>query len=225
MSKEEYVGGSWRIRWLAIAGSPGDNPGERVCAPPGIRLRRCTATLAGRFLSPIVVVRLVVVGPRASRSSSHRDERWRGVGFDMACYVLRQHLISILFNQLQQLCTPPCIFPCSCSNVMRLRASASGVRLRAPCETLAAGITFQLPPFVACLWLSLVWLGAGASGGGVLDAGWLDLSWFSFFLARPPISAGEKPRVGGTPGGALRGGSDGWRSPVPRSDNAGCDFL
>ena len=31
----------------------------------------------------------------------------------------------------------------------------------------------------------------------------------------------QKPRVGGTLGGVLRDGSDGWRSPVPRGDNTG----
>ena len=31
----------------------------------------------------------------------------------------------------------------------------------------------------------------------------------------------QKPRVGGTLGGELRDGSDGWRSPVPRGDNTG----
>ena len=31
----------------------------------------------------------------------------------------------------------------------------------------------------------------------------------------------QKPRVGGTLGGALRDGSDGWRSPGPWGDNTG----
>ena len=31
----------------------------------------------------------------------------------------------------------------------------------------------------------------------------------------------QEPRVGGTLGGALRDGSDGWRSPVPGGDNTG----
>ena len=31
----------------------------------------------------------------------------------------------------------------------------------------------------------------------------------------------QKPRVGGTLGGVLRDGSDGWRSPVPLGDNTG----
>ena len=35
----------------------------------------------------------------------------------------------------------------------------------------------------------------------------------------------QKPRVGGTLGGSLRDGSDGWRSPVPRGDNTGGEFF
>ena len=35
----------------------------------------------------------------------------------------------------------------------------------------------------------------------------------------------QKPRVGGTLGGVLRDGSDGWRSPVPRGDNTGGEVL
>ena len=35
------------------------------------------------------------------------------------------------------------------------------------------------------------------------------------------VLASEASRVGGTLGGVLRDGSDGWRSPVPRGDNTG----
>ena len=35
----------------------------------------------------------------------------------------------------------------------------------------------------------------------------------------------QEPRVGGTLGGALRDGSDGWRSPVPRGENTVCEFF
>ena len=48
---------------------------------------------------------LVMARPRASRSSSHRDERWEGVGFDMHAWgrlvVLRRQFNSIFFNQSQ----------------------------------------------------------------------------------------------------------------------------
>ena len=36
----------------------------------------CTATLAGQLLSQMVVVWRLMVGPRASHSSSHCDEQW-----------------------------------------------------------------------------------------------------------------------------------------------------
>ena len=48
---------------------------------------------------------LVMARPRASRSSSHCDERWEGVGFDMHAWgrlvVLRRQFNSIFFNQSQ----------------------------------------------------------------------------------------------------------------------------
>ena len=94
---------------------------------------------------------------------------------------------------------------------------------------------------LACWWLSLVWLGAGASGGCAPAKSkscalvsewprgrwcfWRLCSWrWCFSLAcgfwvsfRFPLR-GPQHRVGGPPGCERCGGSDGWRSPVPRGD-------